>query len=186
MKLHLGCCNRYLDGYVNIDIKGGTADIHADIRNLPYEDASIDEIYASHVLEHFGRHEFLDVLREWYRVLKPGAYIYIAVPDIESAFEYYKKTSNLHTLYGQFWGGQRDEHDYHKFGYTFTTLSTYLEQVGFIEPQRYDTFTYLPEGFDDYSKSFLPHMNFQGHHLSLNIRARVPKTCDAPVKCTVS
>ncbi len=186
MKLHLGCCNRYLDGYVNIDIKGGTADIHADIRNLPYEAASIDEIYASHVLEHFGRHEFLDVLREWYRVLKPGAYIYIAVPDIESAFEYYKKTSNLHALYGQFWGGQRDEHDYHKFGYTFTTLSTYLEQVGFIEPQRYDTFTYLPEGFDDYSKSFLPHMNFQGHHLSLNIRARVPKTCDAPVKCTVS
>lgn len=177
MKLHLGCCNRYLPGYVNIDIKGRTADVLADIRKLPYEDASVDEIYTSHVLEHFGRHEFLGVLREWYRVLKPGSYIYIAVPNIESAIDYYNKTGNIHALYGQFWGGQRDEHDYHKFGYTFSTLSDYLKKVGFVEPELYNTFEYLPPGFDDYSKSYLPHMDFNGHHLSLNIRARaLPQT----------
>lgn len=174
MKLNLGCSNRPLPGYINIDISGTHADVLADIRTLPYESSSVDEIYASHVLEHFGRHEFMDVLREWRRVLKPGARIYIAVPDIESAFKYYQKTGNLKVLYGQFWGGQRNEYDYHKFGYTFDTLAEYLNQVGFENPERYDTFKYLPPDFDDFSKSFLPHMDFTGHHLSLNVTARVP------------
>ena len=174
MKLNLGCSNRPIPGYINIDITGPNADILADIRKLPYESASIDEIYASHVLEHFGRREFMDVLREWRRVLKPGSNIYIAVPDIESSFNYYQKTKDIKALYGQFWGGQRDEYDYHKFGYTFDTLSEYLKQVGFVDPKRYDTFEYLPPDFDDYSKSFLPHMDFSGHHLSLNMTARVP------------
>jgi predicted SAM-dependent methyltransferase len=174
MKINLGCSDRPIPGYVNIDIKNPKADVLADIRHLPYEDGSIDEIYASHVLEHFGRYEFMDVLREWRRVIKPGSFIYIAVPDIESSIKYYNKTGNLHALYGQFWGGQRDEYDHHKFGYTFDTLSEYLKQVGFINPMRYDTFKYLPPDFDDYSKSFLPHMDFNGHHLSLNICAQAP------------
>lgn len=171
MKLHLGCWNRYLDGYINIDIQGDSVDLHADIKQLPYEDCSVDEIYASHVLEHFGRHEFLNVLNEWNRVLKPGAFVYIAVPDIDSAISHYLKHGDLKLLYGQFWGGQRDQYDYHTFGFTFKTLSEYLEQTGFENPERYNTFEYLPPGFDDFSKSYLPHMDFSGHLLSLNIRA---------------
>ena len=171
MKLHLGCWHRYLEGYVNIDIKGNSADIHADLRSLPFEDCSVDEIYASHVLEHFGRHEFLAVLREWNRVLKPGGGIYIAVPDIDSAIAYYLKHGDLKPLYGQFWGGQRDEYDHHKFGFTDKTLTEYLQQTGFENAERYNTFEYLPEGFDDFSKSYLPHMDFSGHLLSLNMRA---------------
>jgi len=170
IKLNLGCWNRHLKDYINIDIKG-PADIHADLRNLPYDDNSVDEIYASHVLEHFGRHEFMDVLNEWNRVLKPGKSVYISVPDIDSAIDYYNKHGDLKVLYGQFWGGQKDSYDYHKFGFNFKTLSGYLKQSGFENPVRYDTFEYLPEGFDDYSKSFLPHMDFNGHHLSLNITA---------------
>jgi predicted SAM-dependent methyltransferase len=172
MKLHLGCWHRRLDGYVNIDIKHENADVHADIQYLPYENNTIDEIYASHVLEHFGRHEFLAVLKEWNRVLKPGGSVYIAVPDIESAFKYYEKHKDLRVLYGLFWGGQRDEYDYHKFGFTFDTLSKYLNETNFENPRRYNTFEYLPKDFDDYSKAHLPHMDFEnGQLLSLNITA---------------
>lgn len=171
MKLHLGCWNRFLPGYINIDIKGEGVDMKADIRELPFNDASVDEIYASHVLEHFGRHEFKAVLKEWARVLKPGAGIYIAVPDVDSAIDYYHKHGDFKLLYGQFWGGQRDEYDHHKFGYTLKTLSEYLIEAGFMDPERYDTFEYLPEGFDDFSKSYLPHMDFSGHLLSLNVKA---------------
>ena len=37
-----------------------------------FEDNSIEEIYASHVLEYFDKYEVVNVLKEWNRVLKPG------------------------------------------------------------------------------------------------------------------
>jgi len=170
MKLHLGCGKKILPGYINIDAQN-TGDVQCDIRKLEYDDSSIDEIYSSHVLEHFGRHEVKSVLKEWSRVIKPGGKIYIAVPDIESAISYYNKTGNIEALYGQFWGGQRNKYDHHNFGFTFKTLSEILESCGFENTRRYDTFEYLPPNFDDYSKSYLPHMDFSGHHLSLNVTA---------------
>ena len=69
MKLHLGCGSRHLEGFINVDINSEAADIHFDIRSLPFKDGSVDEIYACHVLEHFGRNEFKAVLNEWVRVL---------------------------------------------------------------------------------------------------------------------
>lgn len=170
MKLHLGCGRRILEEYVNIDIQGA-CDVNSDIRNLPYADASVSEIYACHVLEHFGRHEVMGVLSEWARVIEDGGSIYLAVPDIDSAISYYTKNGDLSLLYGQFWGGQKDMHDYHKIGFTFKTLESLLLKNGFENVSRYDAFTYLPKDFDDYSKSYLPHMDFSGHLLSLNVSA---------------
>lgn len=171
MKIHLGCGGRRLDGYVNIDVQFVGADMHTDVRDLPFKDGSIDEIYASHVLEHFGRHEYKAVLKEWRRVIRTGGKIYIAVPDIESSINHYNEHHDLKVLVGQFWGGQRDEYDYHKIGFTFKTLEAALGEAGFVSSERYDTFKYLPADFDDYSKSFLPHMDFSGHQLSLNVCA---------------
>ena len=72
MKLHLGSGSRYLEGYVHIDI----ADYeHIDIRTSidklnTIDDDTVNEIYASHVLEYFDRNEVEFVLKEWMRVLK--------------------------------------------------------------------------------------------------------------------
>lgn len=169
MKIHLGCGGRRLEGYVNIDVQAPSADMHVDVRNLPFEDGSVDEIYASHVLEHFGRHEYKAVLKEWRRVLRTGGEIYISVPDIESSFKHYAKHGDLPALYGAFWGGQRDEYDYHKIGFTSKTLEAALTEAGFTATRRYDTFKYLPAEFDDYSKAYLPHMDFSGLQMSLNV-----------------
>lgn len=172
VKLHLGCGKRYLPGYINIDISSPIADLHCDVRRLPYPDEYVDEIYACHILEHFGRHEFKDVLREWGRVLVKNGKMYISVPDLEASFAYYEKHKDLTPLIGQFYGGQRDEYDHHKIGFTFGFLGGILGELGFSEVERYDAFKYLPGGFDDYSLSFLPHMDFKnGHHLSLNVVA---------------
>ena len=48
-----------------------------DCRDLSrFEDDSIDEIYASHVLEHLSyRNEIVPALKEWRRVLLPGAVV---------------------------------------------------------------------------------------------------------------
>lgn len=50
----------------------------ADAARLNFEDAAFDRLIASHVLEHLYRpHE---VLREWARVLKPGAVLSLVLP----------------------------------------------------------------------------------------------------------
>ncbi len=46
---------------------------------LAYKDESVDEIYASHVLEHFPYNKTQEVLNDWVRVLKPGGRIRIPV-----------------------------------------------------------------------------------------------------------
>ena len=58
MKLHLGCGEKFLPGYVHVDArKFPHVDYVTDkLDNLNmFADNSVDEIYACHVLEHFPR-----------------------------------------------------------------------------------------------------------------------------------
>lgn len=63
MKLHLGCRQKYLECYININYpvsehsiqEKSVADIHADITQLSYPLSSVDEVHRHHVFEHFTR-----------------------------------------------------------------------------------------------------------------------------------
>lgn len=172
MKIHLGCGSKYIDGYIHIDAqKFDHIDHVADIKKLDFLKANTaDEIYACHVLEHFGRNEFRDVLNEWIRVLKPGGTLRLSVPDFDAIFMDYSKTGDLSPLMGLIYGGQRNKYDYHFFGFNFKSLSTVLSDLGMINIQRYSTFDFLNDEFDDFSKAHLPHMDFQnGRLMSLNV-----------------
>lgn len=46
---------------------------------LPVDDGSLDFLYSSHLLEDYP--DWLPVLREWVRVVKPGGYIVVLLPD---------------------------------------------------------------------------------------------------------
>lgn len=96
INLNLGSHGDNMDGFVNIDIADESADIKADVGELPYEDNSVDFIYASHILEHalsgdYEKHLASNInkktvhefLSEWYRVLKPGGLLEIKVPDFD-------------------------------------------------------------------------------------------------------
>lgn len=59
--------------------------IHIDLdypnyngKTLPFANDSQDFVYSSHVLEHIK--DSYDALSEWFRVLKPGGYLFIVVP----------------------------------------------------------------------------------------------------------
>jgi len=86
-RINVGCGNQRIPGFVGIDrVATPAADVVRDItRGLPFEDSSIDEIYCDNVLEHIGPGEdFIFVLNELYRVLKPGGLATIIVPDARS------------------------------------------------------------------------------------------------------
>lgn len=49
----------------------------------PYDDASVDVVYSSHMLEHLPREQAEDFLRQAHRVLAPGGTLRLALPDLE-------------------------------------------------------------------------------------------------------
>jgi SAM-dependent methyltransferase len=85
LKLNLGCGYSRYPGWTGVDISpDAEPQVLSDVRSLPFEDESADEVYASHVLEHFSYDE--PVLEEWWRVLKPGGRITVIVPDLVGVY----------------------------------------------------------------------------------------------------
>jgi SAM-dependent methyltransferase len=63
---------------------------------LPLDDNSVDFVISSHVIEHFP--EPIKALKEWYRVVKPGGYLYIIAPHKERTFDKERNRSTLAEL----------------------------------------------------------------------------------------
>lgn len=80
LKLNLGCGSDIRKGYLNVDnVNGPNVDFLMDIEEpFPFSNSSIDEIVASHVLEH--THRYASIIKECHRVLKPGGKLEIRVP----------------------------------------------------------------------------------------------------------
>jgi predicted SAM-dependent methyltransferase len=120
--------------YVRVDIREDVApDIRADARHLGmFGDCSVDEILASHVLEHFPFAEALTVLSEWHRVLRPQGTLDIHVPNLR-AICHMLTTGDLpiEQAVPDIFGGQEHEYDFHYSGYDCERLSELLGEAGF-------------------------------------------------------
>lgn len=53
-------------------------DIVAPGDDLPFNDASVDYVISSHVIEHFF--DPIKALKEWWRVVRPGGFVFIICP----------------------------------------------------------------------------------------------------------
>lgn len=173
-KLHLGCGNKIIPNFTNIDIRPMEGvDLVEDISELKkIENNSVELIYACHVLEHFGRHEYMKVLNRWYDLLKDGGKLRISVPNFEEVVNYYNKTKDLKKLLGFLYGGQNYEQNYHYCTWDFNSISEDLINVGFKEVYRYDWKLTEHSNVDDFSQAYIPHMDKEnGILMSLNIEA---------------
>lgn len=81
-KINIGAGYQKIDGLITLDISpecnpDHVVDIERD--RFPFDDNSVDEVHAYHILEHLGE-GFFHCMREIYRVCVHDAKIFIAVP----------------------------------------------------------------------------------------------------------
>jgi predicted SAM-dependent methyltransferase len=167
IRLNIGAGESNLPGFISVDIKTGTD----ASEKLPYETGTVDEVYASHVLEHIHFSKHVATVREWVRVLKPGGKIRIAVPNFDMVLgQYMAGEISPDKLNAWLHGGLPEDTDRHKIA-TFNPdrLSSLMRRCGVVnieefEPE-YEDCTLLAES-----------MNFVGTKRKHDIKDS-PKVC---------
>lgn len=143
LKLNLGCRDRDIPGFRGMDMDAHPGvDYVGDVADLSrFADASVEAIYASHILEHFPHVKTLSVLKEWARVLRPGGILYVAVPDFERAVELYRACGGLNDwVLNYLWGDQVYGSAFHYAGFDFAKLEHLLQEAGFSEASQVENF----------------------------------------------
>lgn len=126
LRLDLGCGEWCRPGFIGVDKMFGS-----EVYPLDFPDNSADEIVASHILEHFKSRDTLDILKDWVRVLKPGGMLRVAVPDLEWIIEQYVAGNpNREPLLSYLFGGQKDDNDFHKAGFSAEILANRMTEAG--------------------------------------------------------
>jgi len=146
VKLHLGCGNHRLEGWINVDIdRCCKLDLIADFRqNLPFKSQSIDFIHSEDFIDQLELDKAYQFFKECQRILKEGGVMRVLTPDLHQFAKRYVggdkellklwdeqiglplKTRSLCEVFnlGMRLGG-------HTFLYDGETLAYVLEECGF-------------------------------------------------------
>lgn len=133
--LNIGCYYMKLENFINVDINEEcNPDILKDIRELNFEDNSIDLILASQVLEHFIYSDCTLILNNFFKWLKIGGHLIIEVPDIGVIME---KISTGKAKFEEYRGaiiGNLDiKGQKHEMQFDYNSLTKLLKDTGFMK-----------------------------------------------------
>lgn len=137
-KLNLGCGHVPMPAYINIDSRElPDVDVIAEIDALPFPPRSIDEIFSSHLIEHFTERILRDtVLPYWNSLLKDGGELRFVTPDGSAMLKAYGDgTFTYAQLREVIYGGQEYEGDFHFTMLTPASATALLEAAGFKDVQ---------------------------------------------------
>jgi predicted SAM-dependent methyltransferase len=186
-RINLGSGSMVKKGYLNIDMFPG-GDLTLDLRKgLPFESGSCERIFSEHFFEHLDHLEYghigyssdaRRVTAECFRILRPGGFLSLSVPDAEWPLTDYSRgldapffkvgresgwfpatATRLEPINRYF--RQAGEH---RYMYDFESLQDLLGQAGFVEISR---------------RPFDPEMDTETRRVgSLFVLARKPEALD--------
>ena len=136
LRVNVGAGEKPLDGYVNTDARELPGiDVVADVRRLPFEDGSLDELCSQHLVEHFRFHELRTViLPYWHRLLAPGGRLRVVCPDLAALVRSAAEADlSMDELAVAIFGLQDYTGDDHLAMYTADSLTEMLLDVGFTD-----------------------------------------------------
>lgn len=158
-RLEIGPGSYPLLGYETLDTTAAPwVDYVLDAtKPLPFADHTFVEIYASHVLEHLPWYQTEGILREWVRILAPGGWLKIMVPDglkiCHALVQYELHEEDCSFLDGHYprnpekdpwlwanfriftygdWTGDPGHPNWHRALFTRRSLRRLLEKVGLV------------------------------------------------------
>lgn len=117
---------------MNIDVRETVkTDICCSVDKLPFPDNHADYILAKDVLEHFGRLEVENVLREWVRVLKAQCEIMMITPNLEAICSgYVRGDFDTPRLVQLLYGHQDYPENTHRSGFDLKSMADLMERCG--------------------------------------------------------
>ena len=136
MKLNIGANGTKIPGFLSMDVEnhtdGGTQpDIIGDFREMAFVQGTvIDEIYMSHLLEHFSYAEAETIVKRLADWLCPNGILWLAVPDFTLLSQAFNAGCDNFYVRGLLYGGVGKEHHAHKSGWSRKLLSEIVQAAG--------------------------------------------------------
>lgn len=156
-KLQIGAFTNILEGWLNTDIhpqslKSVTLDA---TKKFPFPDQAFSYIFSEHQLEHIAYDKGFFMLKECFRILKPGGKIRIAMPSLDRLLQLYNPNLNplqkryIEVVNNNCYPGEDKNnpcftmnaayvHWGHLFLYDEKTIQAALEKAGFTNASFYE------------------------------------------------
>lgn len=136
MKLMIGSNITNAEGWTRLDIDPiCNPDILADALEFQLPPDTVEEIYASAILEHFTQAQCRDVLSRWYNMLQPGGKLWVSVPDMVAFSKYIINITDINKINASIeilYSSQNNHFlEMHKTGFTYDTMTSLLSDIGF-------------------------------------------------------
>lgn len=121
-----------MEGYKHHDVRPLEGLDHVcDFFDIPSSiEEKFNEVHLTHALEHFPTAETQKVLGIISDLLEPGGKLYIEVPNFGWHATLLLEGKDRQAVYYAF-GGQLDQYDFHKTGFTESILNEELGKAGF-------------------------------------------------------
>lgn len=168
VKVHYGCGENIISGWVNIDLYDSEVESYKKINLLekhPFENNSIRFGFSEDMLEHLSQAESIFFLSEVYRTLAPNGVIRLSFPGLEGVLnKHYTPVTEKRVREGEleaysFWD--------HVHFYSREELETVARHLGF------KTVTFLEYGKSKYHE--LSNMETREHQIGLSTHAELTK-----------
>lgn len=157
-RLQIGAGSNILKDWLNTDLNPKSHIVYLDAtKPFPFEDKTFDYIFSEHQIEHLTYGDARFMLRECYRVLKPGGKIRIDTPDLEVLIDLFATNKSElqqrfirwvvdnylpeHGIYNECFviNNYYRKEWVHQFIYDLKTFKNVLKEVGFIKINRYSS-----------------------------------------------
>jgi len=102
---------------------------------IPLPDACADYVFNSHFLEHLSRADGERLVRETFRILRPGGVVRISIPDLAWMLSRFEAGEKFDSIEG-FFDEDKGYFARHRFMYDEEMLSDLLRRAGFANPSR--------------------------------------------------
>lgn len=147
-------CGVGLEGFINVDIS-----LKADrVRNLnwqriPFKSNSVDQLICMSAINYFTKKRAQFLIKDVYRVLKPGGVCRFGVQDLQVICRKYLSGEFDCDRINRWFGlgdGYKSNRQKCKYVYDYKTLSAMFYKFSFVHPCEYQKSFYYPECLGQY------------------------------------